>query len=51
MRQRLGSYFDKTLPPQMLGPWADDIISSRGSYRTCENVYLSFDPITYRLES
>jgi hypothetical protein len=51
MRQRLGLKFDKTLPPQTLDPWADDIISSHGPYRTCENVYLSVDPINYRLSA
>jgi hypothetical protein len=51
MRQRLGLEFDKTLPPEMLGPWADGIISSRGPYRKCENVYLSVDPINHRLSA
>jgi hypothetical protein len=51
MRQRLGLAFDKTLPPQYLCSEILDIIPSRGPYRTCENVYLSIDPINYRLGS
>jgi hypothetical protein len=51
MRQRLGLGFGKTLPPQYLSPEVLDIIPSRGPYRTCENVYLSVDAVTYRLGS
>jgi len=51
MRQRLGLAFDKTLPPQYLCSEILDIIPSRGPYRTCENVYLSIDPVNYRLRS
>ena len=51
MRQRLGLGFDKTLPWHYLGSEFDTIVSSRGPYRTCENVYLAVDPITYALRS
>ena len=51
MRQRLGLEFDKTLPPQIFGSWIRDILPSCGPYRTCENVYLSVDPINYRLSA
>ena len=36
-------------PPSSLK--VDNIIPSRGPYRTCESVYLSADPTTYRLRS
>jgi hypothetical protein len=51
MRQRLNLDFSKTLPPQYIDLKIDNVIPIRGSYRTCENVYLSVDPTTYRLRS
>jgi hypothetical protein len=51
MRQRLNLSFNKTLPPQYLDLKLDNIISIRGLYRTCEDIYLSVDPITFKLRS
>ena len=51
MRQRLNLGFHKTLPPQYLNPTIGNILSSRGPYQTCENVYLSVDPTAYRIGS
>jgi hypothetical protein len=51
MRQRLNLGFSNTLPPQYIDLKIDNVIPIRGSYRTCENVYLSVDPTTYRLRS
>ncbi|CAF0919237.1 unnamed protein product [Didymodactylos carnosus] len=51
MGQRLGLNVHKTLPPHSFDSWIDNIIPSRGPYQTCENVYLSLDPITYKLKS
>ena len=51
MRQRLGLRIDNTVPPHGFGPWIDNILPSRSPYQTCEDVYLSLDPINYRLKS
>jgi len=51
MRQRLGLDVDRTLPPYSFGSWMDNIIPCRGPYQQCKHVYLSLDPITYKLKS
>jgi hypothetical protein len=51
MRHRLGLDVVRTLPPYSFGSWMDNIMPCRGPYQQCKPVYLSLDPITYRLKS
>ena len=51
MRQRLNLGFAENTPPHTFDSQLDSIPLSRGPYQTCENVYLSIDPINYRLGS
>ena len=51
MRRRLNLDFNKTFPPQYLNSSIADIIPYPGPYQICEDVYLSVDPINYKLRS
>ncbi|UJR34236.1 hypothetical protein I4U23_021641 [Adineta vaga] len=51
MRQHLGLEVDEILPRDQPGSALNDIIPTTHVYRRCKDIYLSIDPVTFKMLS